>query len=187
MTQNNPTGPQPETYDATLPISLQERLTIQGYRSLLADHCQLVDQVANLTQALLATWDSLQEIRNLLATWDSLQEIRNLLDMPRLPLPIAASLALAARPAPPSDTRTTCAPPGTPGLDAAIERHLERQFCLQNDDWHRTKAEQMAELKPLDRLYIATCGDRTVPDKPSYRHTQCGASTTEEANHGSTS
>lgn len=64
----------------------EERLAAAGYRALLADYCQLVDQVANLSVFAIATWESLQQVRNLL-------------DLPRQPLPLSTSLALASKPA----------------------------------------------------------------------------------------
>ena len=83
---------------------LEERLSIQGYRSLLADHCQLTEQHAALTE--FAT-----------ATWESLQELRRLLDLPRQPLPLAASRAcatqIAARP-------MSARPPAIPAATAVM-------------------------------------------------------------------
>jgi hypothetical protein len=69
------------------PLSpLEERLSLEGYRSLLADHCELSDRNAALTEFAIAAWESLQEVRRLL-------------DLPTQPLPLAASHACAARPA----------------------------------------------------------------------------------------
>ena len=79
------------------PLSpLEERLTLEGYRALLADHCELSDRHAALTEFSIATWESLQELRRLL-------------DVPRQPLPLAASHACAAA------VRGSARPPSGPG------------------------------------------------------------------------
>ena len=70
------------------PVPLREQLSLQGYRALLSDHCQLVDQVTNLAATVMVLWEAHNQLRSIL-------------DMPRLPLPFAGSLAVAARPAGP--------------------------------------------------------------------------------------
>ena len=79
---------------------LEQALNVQGYPALLRSHCQLVDQVANLTAALIALWEDNQELRRLL-------------DMPRQPLPLAASQACATQ---------TAARPASEDQRAAITR-----------------------------------------------------------------
>ncbi len=66
-------------------LPLPDRLNLQGYQALLTDYCQTVDQLAALTAFAIATWESLQQVRNLL-------------DLPRQPLPLSASRALATKP-----------------------------------------------------------------------------------------
>lgn len=59
-------------------------LSAEDYRSLVVDHCQLVEQFENLVVVVIQLW----EMNN---------ASRERLDLPRQPLPIAASLACAAR------------------------------------------------------------------------------------------
>jgi len=66
----------------------RHHLETDGYRFLLADHCQLVDQVAALTVAIVALWQANRELRVML-------------DLPIEPMPLAITTAVAGRPVPP--------------------------------------------------------------------------------------
>jgi hypothetical protein len=67
---------------------LRPYLSAENYRSLVVDHCQLVEQFENLVVVVIQLW----EMNNAL---------RERLDLARQPLPIAASGAVAARAAMP--------------------------------------------------------------------------------------
>lgn len=85
MNQNTFGGsPEPDANPGPPSTYLRPYLSAENYRSLVVDHCQLVGQFENLVVVVIQLW----EMNNAL---------REILDLPRQPLPIAGSLACAAR------------------------------------------------------------------------------------------
>ena len=102
----DPNPSPPSTY-------LRPYLSAENYRSLVVDHCQLVEQFENLVVVVIQLW----EMNNTL---------RERLDLPRQPLPIAASLACATQTAarePLSATESTTDPSGASANGA--QQHAE--------------------------------------------------------------